>query len=329
MVLQPFLRQSLPPSAGAAGFLTFHQGYMSSGLIEIQPVFKSQELLDRVMPLYQQYIATVVTTLHSERVMKAAMQSPEWKAHRPPPQDQYLADWNKNLIVKLVPNSFYIQVTYTDEHKDAKIVAPIAVTSLIKAYSDLYGNEQKTETDRKIDIWNKNAKVLNQQIAWKRSLIESKLQNVGEDIQAVVVGKLRENLALEEKLLALQEEVMREQDYLKQAKDQAGSAYSDEDLARVDPAMEALYRVKVQLEGEVQELETRLGPNNPAARAAHDRLAIRVQQMKKYRDERLVNLFHHAQSGRHRQHADAPRPGQSASFAATTSRTGSGAETRA
>src|SRR6185437_8731609 len=124
-------------AGAAAGFILPHPGYQSIGMVEIDPIVKSPELYDKVMPLWQSYIATVVNNFHSERVIKAAMQTPEWKAHRPLPADAYLGEWSKNLVVKLVPQSFVVQVTYTDDHKDGKMVAPIAVAALINTYKEM------------------------------------------------------------------------------------------------------------------------------------------------------------------------------------------------
>src|SRR6202044_4000964 len=104
----------------------------SVGLIEIKPVMQSGDKIDRIMPLYQQYVLTAVNTLHSEKVIKEAMKSPERRKYRPAPPETYIDAWNKNLLVKLIPNSCDITVTYTDDHKDGKVVAPVAVASLIR-----------------------------------------------------------------------------------------------------------------------------------------------------------------------------------------------------
>ncbi|HWE05031.1 MAG TPA: AAA family ATPase [Tepidisphaeraceae bacterium] len=278
---------------GATGFLLFHQGYQSIGLIEIQPVISTPELYDRIMPLYQQYIATVVTTLHSEKVITWAMKSPDWKKHRPNPPDTYLAEWNKNLLVKLVPNSFDINVTFTDDHKDGKEVAPIAVASVIQAYTELYGNEQKIETSRKIDVWQERVRKLHQEINEQQTLIAEKLENVGEDIHKYLEGKMTDHHDAERQIQDLKEEILRHQDSLKQAESQGGGeiTYTVEDLARVDPSMQEMYRIRTVLELETQELETRLGTANPAARASRAKLNIRNEQMNKYRDELRSKYF--------------------------------------
>ncbi len=242
--------------------------------------------------MYLQYVNTVIATLKSERVIKEAMRNPAWKKHRPAPSDAYLGEWNRNLLIKTVPYSSITQIAYTDEHKDAQTVAPIAVQSLIKAYMDLYGDDEKIATDRKIAVWNNQKTLLEQKIHNNTTLVDQLLQNMGENPQFVYEEKLRAHLVLEQHLRELDEQLRIERGELKQAQDQAGTApYSIEDLARVDPAMQEMYRIQSQLEMEVQELETRLGTANPAARAARERLNIRVQATRKYRDELRSKYF--------------------------------------
>ena len=111
-------------SAGAAaGILLPRPAYQSVGIIEIDPrIPNDMSLADRIMPLWQAYVATVVQNFHSEQLLKEAMNSPEWKKYRKDPPDSYLQYWGKNLVVKLVPNSFDITVTYSEfDHKDGKI----------------------------------------------------------------------------------------------------------------------------------------------------------------------------------------------------------------
>ena len=68
-----------------AGLMLFQAGYQSVGLIEIQPVIRNDSDFDHIMPLYQQYVLTAVNTLHSEKVIREAMKSAEWRKYRPAP----------------------------------------------------------------------------------------------------------------------------------------------------------------------------------------------------------------------------------------------------
>lgn len=275
---------------GAVGYSFFHQGYQSNGLIEIFPVIPTPETADLIMPLYMQYVQTVVTTLKSETVIKEAMKDPNWKAYRKGPADAYIGEWNKNLLVKVVPNSYYIQVTYTDERPDGQKVAPIAVQSLIKAYSNLFGNEQAIEIDKKIEVWKNVVTQMNQKLNRNHDLIETLTHGVGDDPQAVFTEKMRQHLALDERIHTAEFELQQDEDGLKKAQEMQGP-YTIEDLARVDPAMEEMYRIRTQLELETEELETRLGKLNPAARARRQELDLRNIQMDKYRNQLSATKF--------------------------------------
>ena len=121
------------------------------------------------MPLWQSYVFTVVQNFHTDRVYHEAMSTDEWKAHRKGPPDTYIKDWNKNLVVKLVPNSFDITVTYTDDHKDGQVVAPIAVRSVINAYKDLYGDQQRSSFRKRKTGSSRKDEILDQKIAELRN----------------------------------------------------------------------------------------------------------------------------------------------------------------
>ncbi|MCP6756068.1 hypothetical protein NL533_31065, partial [Klebsiella pneumoniae] len=85
-----------------------------------------------------------------EQVIRAAMQSDDWKAHRKLPPEAYFGEWAKSLQVKLVPSSYVVNVAFTDDHKDGKDVAPIAVRSLLTAYRDFYVEDEKKQYENKL-----------------------------------------------------------------------------------------------------------------------------------------------------------------------------------
>ncbi len=277
---------------GAAGAFVFHPGYQSVGMIEIDPVIKSPELTDRIMPLYQAYIATTVNKLHSERVIRDAMNTPDWKAHRPLAPEAYIGGWQKDLVVKMVPGSFDISVTYTDDHKDGKIVAPIAVSALIKSYQALYGEEDKIELDKKLAGNNRARDAFDQKIKSETAMITGWQNNSGENLQFIYDEKMRAHVVGTQHLKEATEELRRKQEALKRLdSDPNASLPTVEELARVDNAMEAYYAAMVTETMEVQRLEDRVGKNNPAAVAARQSLEIRKATMSAYRDELNAKYF--------------------------------------
>src|SRR5690349_12404538 len=67
----------------AAGILLPKPAYESAGIIQIRPIIPSMQDVDKVMPLYNQYVADVMVQLHTDRLVKQAMAKDEWRQRRP------------------------------------------------------------------------------------------------------------------------------------------------------------------------------------------------------------------------------------------------------
>src|SRR6516162_4604776 len=62
----------------AAGILLPKPAWESVGIIEMRPLTPGT-VEDRLKPLYDRLVQDVIVTLHTERVIKHAMQNPAWK----------------------------------------------------------------------------------------------------------------------------------------------------------------------------------------------------------------------------------------------------------
>ena len=280
-----------------AGFAVPHPGYASTGTIKISPMRPTTEGTV-VMPAYIQYMQTVVAELQTEELERKAMElgsakdPKSWKYYRPGPPDTYLGEWKKCLLVKLVPNSECINITFTDDHKDAQAVAPVAVRNLIKAYTEQYGDDTKIELSRKIKYWTDQKNQLDERIAAAEAQVTDRLQNIGDDPQTVYEKRLEQQIALEQKVRADEEQLRIHEDDLQKALKVATKVpYTVEDFARVDPVMQERYHQRTLLETEVQELELRLGKNNPATIASRERLLVWNQMIASYVDTLQKKFF--------------------------------------
>lgn len=274
-----------------AGIVVPHPAYQSVGIIKINPVVRGQDR-DLILPLWQAYVATLVQNIHSDRVMMAAMNTPEWKQHRKEAPESYLPYWNKNLVIKLVPNSFDVTVTYSDDHKDGKVVAPIVVKSVIASYVELYGDEEKRDLEQRKSKQENKLQLHDQKIADCDAQITQLLKNDGEDLQKVFDTNFTIHAETEKLMHQLDADLQQNLNELHQAQAQADTTpYTIEDWARVDPSMQEMYHIRTTLELDAQELETRLGKNHQAAIAARQRLEIRERAMEAYRDQLSARFF--------------------------------------
>ena len=102
------------------------------------------------MPLYTQYVQDVMVELHTDRVIRAAMQNPQWKQHATIPESCRRPNRSSNSQrtsqIRQMPNaSEMIQVIYTDSQPDAKDVAQVAVSSVISAYREIWDSNDNKE----------------------------------------------------------------------------------------------------------------------------------------------------------------------------------------
>ncbi|HWE94418.1 MAG TPA: AAA family ATPase [Tepidisphaeraceae bacterium] len=269
-------------AGAAAGFFLPRPAMESTGLIEIKAVVPTINDYDKIMPMYQQYVSTVIAKIHSERVIKEAMRNPEWVARRPSSPDS-VAEFSKNLAVKSMPNSTLIQVVYTDDHKDAKEICPIAVSSIIKTYQELYGNDDARDLDVRIDYWKRQGDLLAQQIRLKHTLIDQYLEGIGQNPQFVLEQQLQNYVAYERDIRQREQMLDEAEVELKQAQaNTTKEPYSVEDLARVDPVMQAMIQVRTQEQMAVSQAGLSQGTLNPHYKALQNSVQLRDENIKSY-----------------------------------------------
>ncbi|HZL36847.1 MAG TPA: AAA family ATPase [Tepidisphaeraceae bacterium] len=278
-------------AGGAAGFFLPRPAYQSMGTIEVKPFIVSPELYDKVMPMYQQYVATAMAKIHSERVMNRAMTSPDWLARRSN-NHEALAEFSRNLSVRFPPSGTMIDVVYTDDHPDAKEVCPIAVSSVIKAYQEIYGDEDNAEIDKKILFWNDKVLKSGQTQRQQRERLDGLLATNGDDLQKIYEEKFKELVSVEKDKEKASQQLEEERDQLKKAEARAGgAAYSVEDLTRVDLAMQEMYKNCMKFKSDAEELESHYGMKNPAAILARSRMTLGTAAMNKYADDLRRQYF--------------------------------------
>ncbi|MDB5289200.1 MAG: hypothetical protein JWL69_441 [Phycisphaerales bacterium] len=264
-----------------AGFFLPRPAIESVGLIEIKPYTPTPDA-EKYIPLYPFYVSNVIAKLHSERVIKEAMRNPEWLAHRPGGSEG-VTDFSRNLVVKALPNTPLIQVTYTDDHKDAKEVCPIAVASVIKTYQDIYGNEDVRDLDLRIEYWNRQVTTLAQQIRVKTGLINGYLESLGQEPEEVLKNQVQNYAASEREIYNRQQMLDDWETELKHSQELSVKApYSVGDLARVDPVLQGLVQVEASEQLQASQAAISLGGQNPRMIAINSALKLRDDQINDY-----------------------------------------------
>ena len=224
-------------------------------------------------------------------------------------RDEGLARFSKGLVVRYLPNTELIQLTYTDSQKDSSEVAPVAIKAVIGSYKDLFADQDTAEVKQKIDYWMRRQRLLRSQIDERRSAIQGWSRDFGDDLAMMVNAKLEDLVKLEGTLREADGILATAEAELQAAARGAGSAvYTPEDIARVDPLMQEQLRLRSDVELQVQQDEATLGPANPRTQQAMKILRIREQYVQKFAAGSSREVLYQVASRRHRRNARSQRP---------------------
>lgn len=255
-------------AAGAtAGFLLPRTSFQSVGLLEIKPVTPTIDNWERVMPMYNYYVASVVQKIKSERVIKGAMEDATVLSFRPNTPET-LAEITKGLNAKYIANTSLVQVTFESDAKDAKRFAPPVVSAIIHAYEDRLREFDEAEFQNRMDMRKSSQTRLESEVTNLQQEIDRLTANIGDDPQLAIQARMHEIQELRPQAMLAQEALEAAESELKHAEAQNRAAtYSVDDLARVDPMLAAKVAKKTELEGQLALMQLKFGPNHPQYKA--------------------------------------------------------------
>jgi succinoglycan biosynthesis transport protein ExoP len=288
-------------AAGAtAGFLLPKPSYQSAATIKINPIVPLPGVEDKVLPLYQNYLANVMVELRSEPVVREAMESPAWKQVRPYPGDvpppEQVTQFVSNLTVKSMPFApEMIQVIYDDNHKDAKEVAQVAVRSVLDAFKSRFidNDEESTRLKEKINH-NINEKDTDERlIAENQAAIAELNKQIGGDGGTLVKAhddmmiSIQKDLGEAKKLL---EDAQRDQTRRNKGQEVL-QPYTDQEIARVSPDFSHKLDMAADAYNNYQYYLTRFGSAYPETKDAQIRLSSWQKSITDAKKEFNDNFF--------------------------------------
>jgi capsular exopolysaccharide synthesis family protein len=275
----------------AAGILLPKPAWESIGVVEMKPITYGT-VEDKPKPLYDRLVQDVIVTLHTERVIKHAMQNPAWKQLRPcagdyPPADQ-IAQFTKNLQVRSMPFApQMIQVSYIDTAKDGKDVAQVAVRSVIDAYQELWETRDSQELARRIQLVQDDISKEQNAIDADRKLIAQQTKEIGDDANAMPLL-----ISRQERLLALQQQLKVYEHNLELARRDTSNRKTGlpvanatpDEIARVDVGMANRLQALTNAQAQLQAMRStgQFGPNFPQIRQAQTMVDICQKQVDDY-----------------------------------------------
>jgi capsular exopolysaccharide synthesis family protein len=282
-----------------AGVVLPKPAWESIAVVKVNPVVPQPGVQDGLKTLYTQYLANALIELHTDRLIRQAMQSDEWRAHRPyagvAPSPEDVAEFSKNLTVKQMPLAQeMIQVIYDDNRKDAKDVAQVAVKSVILAFKSLWGDGEGQEVDQKIQYHERAKTALELEVSADQNAIHELTKEVGDDDNAVVGARMANLIALEREVRQARqhlEAATRDRDR-RRAGLNGSQAYTAEEIARVDLTM--LGRLNARNESQIlyQDLLAQYGAAYPKVIEQKRLMELRQQliddAVKTFNDEYFI-----------------------------------------
>lgn len=271
----------------AAGFFSQKPAYRSEVTLEFDPIIRKSEDTEKVMVMFQTYIAGQMLKMRDERVLRAAMMDPRWKAVRPNTNpDSDLAAFAENLKVTLPPKSpTFVVVAYADTAPDAKKVAPIAAACVVDAYLEIYGDDDPRGLQKRIDHWKGQQTEANNDIQSRRHQIETLSKN-GEDDPMMIRAHDEELIRVQTELRGFVEILAAAETDLNSIAQNAVAKPTVEDWALVDVTMEGHVKLRNELQLRLDSLTSQLGPNHRIVHATRQDLETRQAYMNKYAEER-------------------------------------------
>lgn len=256
--------------------------YESTGLVRIKPYVEGIVDSDKVMPMFDAFIESQALLMHNRRTTMLALSMSDWRSLNLP-QDP---DAFEKIITVTRPKGSEV-IVVTADHAEPD-VAVAAVNALIAAYKQIY-DENNTASTRLTALEQYRTKLTNdlntilasidsearaaegnkrpdQKFDWQNSEIEkleSERRQVKLQIVVAAVGRGQSPATANGP-------TSRPVDL---------SKLSDEVIARIDPQASKYAQQRTMLEGQVRDLQSRLGPNHSKVKEAENLLATATQAL--------------------------------------------------
>jgi Mrp family chromosome partitioning ATPase/uncharacterized protein involved in exopolysaccharide biosynthesis len=218
-------------AGGAAGYLSQKPQYSSTGIISISGLLPSPDHKDMLIQMYAQHMARQISWLSSERLLKLALDRPDFKAVKQFAGPEPWKEFSENLKVQpfRMPGAptDQITVTYTDYDP---AVAPLAVKAVIRTYNEHFKGADLEYVRKKDTYWEDAKKEAESTIKAMEKQIEECVGESGwgtDDLSTLIHSQQEEQRRFEREaaIYKLQLETLK-----------SGKApeLSVEDIARVD-----------------------------------------------------------------------------------------------
>src|SRR6478609_9466205 len=200
-------------------------------------------------------MARQVAWLTSERLLKMALDRPDFKNVKQFASPEPWKDFSENLKVIQVKNTDQITVTYTDLDP---AVAPLAVKAVIRTYNDHFKLNDLDFVKRKADYWDGIRDEADRQIKVARKQISECIAESGwgtDDLSILIKTQQEEQIRFTRQAMMLKQRL----EILKNGK---APELSVEDIGRMDTTMASKLQRREQVKTDLARLSLTLLPEH-------------------------------------------------------------------
>jgi len=276
--------------AGAiGGFFSRKPLYQSNALIQIKSTVPDSERLqhpDVELPGYYSFVRAEILAMSSPDVIRAALQSPQWRALRPGGEDQ-IVPFSTNLDVAQDPNSDLIKLTFSDPNPE---VAKAGANCICRSYLDWYQSHDPSGNENKKRLLEQHRDQLSDQLARLNYQLDQLREPYGTDnLTSYMYGEFdqlnrREADAEGAKMeLARIQAQLGEQTSGAQTQPTAASWRTADEIALVDPYLRSLLAHRETIQEDIRRMEDLgYGATSPGIKNAQNDLDLAKYQIDQY-----------------------------------------------
>jgi polysaccharide biosynthesis transport protein len=290
--------------------------YKAVGAVYVESPFQKplMEISDRMLPqveLMDRFVADQAVRVKDETLLRevledSAIRDTEW-FRSSPDKDERLGELASDLVVRQVPQTSFLAVSFSTKNKTD---APVIVNTIISRYLAKMASQSKTQYEAELQDYDKTEKALATDLERIRGLKENaitKLGSAGLPQGLNVVGETYR--ALNEEVTRLEaaklESKAQYENLLALEADQIAISPQMQQMVENDAEVTALQNMKVMREQELLGLQKTLGDNHRELRDLRGQIDAIEQQLRQVKDRKEQAVREATINGAHTQYLNA------------------------
>jgi polysaccharide biosynthesis transport protein len=271
---------------GAVGYFSQKPGYTATGMIEVSPMVKSVDNIEKVRPMFNAFMRVQVEILRSPKLIESALQTDVWKGTGRGSDAETIGAFASGLLVDSPKSSNLINISFTDPDPT---VAAAGVQALSEAYRYVLKDQDKNQVLSSIDTAEDRKAKLEASIREIQNVINEIASPYGtHDLSPVLSQKMQEQGRLQTQISDLQIQL----DMLLAGHPTTrpdAVRPTAEEVAKTDLTMRTYVADRDRLKYQLAMNEGKMGLNHPFITELREKLRINERLINERIDEAIRN----------------------------------------